>query len=73
MAKIVWTVQPVTDGYQGFVKIDSAALDEPQSCLVLAERRAVCLGSCRSNGRPGRHLPAWCETGRKSDIIIEKA
>ena len=29
MAKIIWTVQPVTDGYQGFVKIDSAVLDEP--------------------------------------------
>jgi len=29
MAKIIWTVQPVTDGYQGFVKIDSAVLDDP--------------------------------------------
>ena len=65
MAKIVWTVQPVTDGYEGFVKIDSAVLDEPNRAWFSVSEEPFCLGSCRPNGSPGRHLPAWCETGRK--------
>jgi hypothetical protein len=52
MAKIVWTVQPVDGGYQGFVKMDSAVLDEPNRAWFSVSEE-VFFGGCHSNGRPG--------------------
>ena len=79
MAKIVWTVQPLTDGYQGFVKIDSAVLDEPNRAWFsvseepFASEVAAQMAVQDAIYRLGVKLAAKIPETLPSDIIIEKA
>ena len=79
MAKIVWAVQPVTDGYQGFVKIDSAVLDEPNRAWFsvseepFASEVAAQMAVQDAIYRLGVKLAAKIPETLPSDIIIEKA
>ena len=79
MAKIVWTVQPVTDGYQGFVKIDSVVLDEPNRVWFsvtedpFASEVAAQMAVQDAIYRLGVKLAAKLPDTLPSDIIIEKA
>jgi hypothetical protein len=79
MAKIVWTVQPVNDGYQGFVKIDSAVLDEPNrgwfsvSEEPFTSEVAAQMAVQDAIYRLGVKLAAKLPDTLPSDIIIEKA
>ena len=79
MAKIVWTVQPVNDGYQGFVKIDSAVLDEPNHDWFsvgeepCASEVAAQMAVQDAIYRLGVKLAAKLPDTLPSDISIEKA
>ncbi|HET6962413.1 MAG TPA: hypothetical protein VFJ27_07950 [Terriglobia bacterium] len=79
MAKIVWTVQPLTDGYQGFVKVDSAILDEPNRAWFsvseepFASEVAAQMAVQDAIYRLGVKLAAKIPETLPSDIIIEKA
>ena len=79
MAKIVWTVQPVTEGYQGFVKVDSAVLDERNRAWFsvseepFASEVAAQMAVQDAIYRLGVKLAAKIPETLPSDIIIEKA
>jgi len=79
MAKIVWTVQLVNDGYQGFVKVDSAVLDEANRAWFsvsedpFASEIAAQLATEDAAYRLGVKLAAKVPNTLPSDIIIEKA
>jgi len=65
MTRIVWTVQPLNDGYQGFLKVDSGLLHESNRAWFSVSEDWFFVGTCGANGRPGRRLPAGCENSRK--------
>ena len=79
MTKIVWTVQPVNDGYQGFVKIESAVLDEPNRAWFSVSEEpfgseiAAQLATEDAIYRLGVKLAAKLPDTLPSDIIIERA
>ena len=78
MAKIIWTVQPVNDGYQGFVRVDSAVLTDANSAwFSVKEPPFVSEGAAQMAAqdaayRLGVKLAAKAPNSLPSDIIIEK-
>jgi hypothetical protein len=68
MAKINWTVQPVNEGYQGFVKVNSAVLsEEPFASKIAAQMAAE-----DAAYRLGVKLAAKVPNTLPSDIVIDR-
>lgn len=79
MAKIIWTVQPVNDGFQGFVKVNSTVLSEGNgawfsvSDVPFASEVAAQMAAEAAAYRLGVKLAAKAPNTLPSDISIEKA
>jgi hypothetical protein len=79
MTRIVWTVQAVNEGYQGFVKVKSAVLSEANGAWFsvseqpfeneIAAQMAAEDAACRL----GVKLAAKVPNTLPSDITIERA
>ena len=79
MTKIVWTVQPVNAGYQGFLKVDSDLLHESNRAWFsvsedwfLSELAAQMPAQDAAYRLGVKIAPKFPDT-LPSDIIIEKA
>jgi len=79
MAKIIWTVQPVNDGYQGFVRVNSTVLSEANGAWFsvsedpFASEVAAQMAAQDAAYRLGVKLAAKAPNTLPGDIIIEKA
>jgi len=79
MPKIIWTVQPVNDGYQGYVKVNSAVLTDANGAwFSVKETPFVSEGAAQMAAqdaayRLGVKLAAKEPNSVPTDIIIEKA
>ena len=79
MAKIIWTVQPVNDGYQGFVSVKSAVLTEANGAWFsvseepFATEIAAQMAAEDAAYRLGVKLAAKVPNTLPSDITIERA
>jgi len=79
MAKIIWTVQPLNDGYQGFVNVNSAVLSEANGvwfCVSeepFATEIAAQMAAEDAAYRLGVKLAAKVPNTIPSDITIERA
>jgi hypothetical protein len=79
MAKIIWTVQPVNDGYQAFVRMDSDVLDEANRAWFSVREApfvsevAAQMAAQDTAYRLGVKLAAKLPNTLPSDISIEKA
>ena len=79
MAKIIWTVQPVNDGYQGFVRVNSTVLNEANGAWFavseepFASEIAAQMAAQDAAYRLGVKLAAKVPNTLPTDIIIEKA
>jgi hypothetical protein len=78
MAKINWTVQPVNEGYQGFVKVNSAVLSEANGAWFsvseepFASEIAAQMAAEDAAYRLGVKLAAKVPNTLPSDIVIER-
>ena len=78
MAKIIWTVRPVNDGYQGFVRVSSTVLSEANGAWFsvseepFASEVAAPMAAQDAAYRLGVKLAAKAPNTLPSDIIIEK-
>ncbi|MCI0420602.1 MAG: hypothetical protein L0387_23325 [Acidobacteria bacterium] len=79
MPKIIWTVQPVSDGYQGFVRVTSAVLNEASGAWFSVKETpfvsevAAQMAAQDAAYRLGVKLAAKEPNSLPSDIIIERA
>ena len=80
MAKIIWTVQPVNDGYQGFISVHSTVFSEEVNGAwfsvgeePFASEIAAQMAAQDAVYRLGVKLAAKLPDTLPSDIIIEKA
>ena len=79
MAKIIWTVQPAHDGYQGFVRVNSTVLSKANRAWFsvsgdpFASKVAAQMAAQDAAYRLGVKLAAKAPNTLPSDIIIEKA
>ena len=78
MAKINWTVQPVKEGYQGFVKVNSDVLSEANGAWFsvseepFASEIAAQMAAEDAAYRLGVKLAAKVPNTLPSDIVIER-
>ena len=79
MTRIVWTVQAVNEGYQGFVRVNSAVLSEANGAWFsvseqpFASEIAAQMAAEDAAYRLGVKLAAKIPNTLPSDISIEKA
>ena len=79
MAKIIWTVQPVNDGYQGFVSVNSPVLSEANGAWFsvseepFATEIAAQMAAEDAAYRLAVKLAAKVPNTLPSDITIERA
>jgi len=79
MTKIVWTVQPVNDGYQGFLKVDSDLVHESNRAWFsvsedsFPSELAAQMAALDAAYRLGVKIVAKFSDTLPNDTVIEKA